>query len=181
MTIHETGIEGLLLIEPKVFGDHRGYFLESFHQERFNDLVGQQVSFVQDNESCSGKNVLRGLHFQNPPFAQGKLVRVVKGAVLDVALDVRPNSPTYGKHYSVELNADNKWQLWIPPGFAHGFASLLDETIFQYKCTTYYSPENEGCIRWNDADLCIDWKIEAPLISEKDKNGVPFSEFISPF
>lgn len=181
MIFRDTGIEGLVLIEPKVFGDHRGYFFESFHQNRFATYIGGNVSFVQDNESCSGKNVLRGLHFQTPPFDQGKLVRVVQGSVLDVALDIRRNSSTYGKQFSVELNAENKLQLWIPPGFAHGFVSLSDNTIFQYKCTAYYSSENEGCILWNDPDLAIDWLTKEPIISEKDKNGVPFAEFITPF
>ena len=181
MTTHETGITGLILLEPKVFGDNRGYFLESFNHRRFEDAVGDQVNFVQDNESCSEKNVLRGLHFQHPPFAQGKLVRVVQGAVLDVAVDVRVNSATYGKHFAVELNAENKLQLWIPPGFAHGFVSLFDNTIFQYKCTDYYSPENEGCILWSDQSLNIDWRIKDPKISEKDKNGLNFADFRSPF
>lgn len=181
MIIHDTGIDGLILIEPKVYGDHRGYFFESFHQDRFSELIGEQVSFVQDNESLSGKNVLRGLHFQKPPFAQGKLVRVIQGSVLDVALDIRKDSPSYGKQFSVELNAQNKLQLWIPAGFAHGFVSLTDHTIFQYKCTNYYSPENEGCILWNDPELAIEWKTDEHLISEKDKNGVSFRDFISPF
>lgn len=181
MISHDTGINGLKLIEPKVFGDHRGYFFESFHQERFDNLIGETVHFMQDNESCSGVNVLRGLHFQKPPYAQGKLVRVVQGSVLDVALDIRTNSPTYGKHFSVVLSAENKLQLWIPPGFAHGFVSLAENTIFQYKCTQYYSPEYEGCIMWNDPILMIDWKTNSPMISEKDKNGLPFADFISPF
>ena len=181
MTFHETGIEGLVLIEPKVFGDHRGYFFESFHQEKFEEYVGKKISFIQDNESFSGQNVLRGLHFQKPPFAQAKLVRVVKGAVLDVALDIRASSPTYGKYYAVELSEQNKLQLYIPEGFAHGFVSLLENTIFQYKCSNYYSPENEGCILWNDPILNIDWKTIDPMISEKDKNGVTFSRFITSF
>lgn len=181
MTIHDTGIQGLLLIEPKVFGDHRGYFLESFRQDKFNELVGEEILFVQDNESKSGKGVLRGLHFQIPPYAQGKLVRVIKGSVLDVAVDIRKGSPTYGKHFTVELTEHNKLQLWIPAGFAHGFASLEDDTIFQYKCTHYYSPENEGAVLWSDPELNIDWKINDPLISEKDRNALPLSALISPF
>ena len=133
MRFIETGIKGLLIIEPKVFGDHRGYFFESFHRQKFSEAVGYEVSFVQDNESMSGKRVLRGLHFQKPPFAQGKLVRVIQGSVLDVAVDIRKDSPTYGQHFTLELSAMNKLQLWIPEGFAHGFASLEDDTIFQYK------------------------------------------------
>ncbi len=181
MIVHDTGIKDLLLLEPKVFGDHRGYFLESFRKEWFDELTGGQFNFVQDNESKSGKGVLRGLHFQQPPFAQGKLVRVVRGRVLDVALDIRKSSPTYGQHYAIELNESNKLQLWIPPGFAHGFASLEDDTIFQYKCTNYYSFENEGSVLWNDSELGIDWKISDPLISEKDQNALPLSLLISPF
>jgi dTDP-4-dehydrorhamnose 3,5-epimerase len=181
MRFIETGIKGLLIIEPKVFGDHRGYFFESFHRQKFSEAVGYEVSFVQDNESMSGKRVLRGLHFQKPPFAQGKLVRVIQGSVLDVAVDIRKDSPTYGQHFTLELSAMNKLQLWIPEGFAHGFASLEDDTIFQYKCTNYYSPENEACIAWNDPDLRIDWKTNDPLISEKDKNGVNFGDFLTSF
>jgi dTDP-4-dehydrorhamnose 3,5-epimerase len=181
MTVIETGIEGLLLLEPKVFGDHRGYFFESFRQDTFNEVVGQEIRFVQDNESMSGTDVLRGLHFQKPPFAQGKLVRVVSGKVLDVALDIRRSSKTYGKYFAIELNPQNKLQLWIPPGFAHGFVSLEEGTIFQYKCTEYYSPDNEGCILWNDPFLSIDWRIDNPKISEKDKNGVIFQNFSTPF
>jgi dTDP-4-dehydrorhamnose 3,5-epimerase len=181
MIAHDTGIKDLLLLEPKVFGDHRGYFLESFRQELFDELTGGHFAFVQDNESRSGKGVLRGLHFQRPPFTQGKLVRVVRGSVLDVALDIRRSSPTYGQHFAVELNEFNKLQLWIPPGFAHGFASLEDDTIFQYKCTNYYSPENEGAVLWNDAELDIDWKINDPIISDKDRNALPLAQLVSPF
>lgn len=181
MIIHKTFIEGLLIIEPKVFGDERGYFFESFNKEKFKILTGVDVDFVQDNQSKSQKNVLRGLHYQAPPFAQGKLVRVIQGAVLDIAVDIRKNSPTYGKHFSIELSADNKTIFWIPKGFAHGFASLEDDTIFTYKCTDYYNPSSEGCIAWNDQDLNIDWKIESPIISEKDKKGVSFESFESIF
>jgi dTDP-4-dehydrorhamnose 3,5-epimerase len=181
MEFTTTDIEGLVVIEPKVFGDHRGYFFESFRQDRFTDAVGYPVNFVQDNESRSLKGVLRGLHFQLPPVAQGKLVRVTKGAVLDVALDIRKDSLTFGKHFSIELNEDNKRQLWIPPGFAHGFVALMDDTVFQYKCTSYYSPENERAILWNDSDLNIDWKLNDFAVSEKDKNAVTLANTQSPF
>jgi dTDP-4-dehydrorhamnose 3,5-epimerase len=181
MEFTTTDIEGLVVIEPKVFGDNRGYFFESFRQDRFADAVGYLVNFVQDNESRSVKGVLRGLHFQLPPVAQGKLVRVTKGAVLDVALDIRKDSPTFGKHFSIELNEDNKRQLWIPPGFAHGFVSLIDDTVFQYKCTNYYSPENECAILWSDSDLNIDWKLNDVTVSEKDKNALTLANTQSPF
>ncbi|TNF47209.1 MAG: dTDP-4-dehydrorhamnose 3,5-epimerase [Bacteroidetes bacterium] len=181
MIFTETFIKGLFVIEPKVFGDSRGYFMETFKLDLFQKETGFSGEFVQENESMSSKNVLRGLHFQKPPFAQGKLVRVVQGSVLDVAVDIRKGSPTYGQYYSILLSAENKKQFWIPEGFAHGFASLEDQTIFQYKCTNFYSPENEGCISWNDHDLGISWEIDDPNISEKDKNGVPFRDFISPF
>jgi dTDP-4-dehydrorhamnose 3,5-epimerase len=167
MDIKKFDIEGPLLIAPKVFEDERGYFFESFHIEKYAS-AGIPLNFVQDNESKSSKGVLRGLHFQNPPFDQGKLVRVVKGKVLDVAVDIRKNSPTYGKHISVELSDENKLQLWIPPGFAHGFLSLCDETIFIYKCTNVYNKESEDGILWNDEDLKINWGIENPIVSDKD-------------
>ncbi len=180
MEIIETGIKNLLLLKPKVFKDDRGYFLESYNIEKFSTL-GIDVAFTQDNQSLSNKGILRGLHFQSPPHAQGKLVRVIKGAVIDVAVDIRKNSTTYGKHYTVELNEDNFYMLWIPVGFAHGFATLADQTIFSYKCTDTYHPETEGGIMWNDSDLNINWGIENPILSEKDKNNTPFSLFISPF
>jgi len=181
MIIHKTFIEDLLIIEPNVFGDERGYFFESFNKEKFNSLTGVTLDFVQDNQSKSQKNVLRGLHFQNPPFAQGKLVRVLNGSVLDVAVDIRKQSPTYGQHLSIELTAEDKKMLWIPPGFAHGFASLENDTIFTYKCTSYYNHPSEGCILWNDPTLKIDWKIENPIVSAKDKLGVSFDDFKSNF
>jgi dTDP-4-dehydrorhamnose 3,5-epimerase len=181
MEFTTTDIEGLVVIEPKVFGDHRGYFFESFRQDRFANAVGYPVTFVQDNESRSMKGVLRGLHFQLPPVAQGKLVRVTKGAVLDVALDIRKDSSTFGKHFSIELNEDNKRQLWIPPGFAHGFVALMDDTVFQYKCTNCYSPENECAILWSDTDLNIDWKLNDVAVSEKDKNALTLFQTLSPF
>lgn len=181
MEVLKTSVEGLLILEPKIFGDDRGYFLESFNDKVFSALVGTKVCFVQDNESLSNKNVVRGLHFQYPPHAQGKLVRVVKGSVLDVVVDLRKSSKTYGKVFTIELSELNKRQFWIPPGFAHGFGTLEDNTIFQYKCTDYYSPQNEATICWNDKSLDIDWIINEPIISEKDKNGLSFGAFKSPF
>ena len=170
MNIITTEIEGLLILEPKVFGDERGYFFESFSQREFEEKVCKTV-FVQDNESKSGYGVLRGLHFQKPPFEQAKLVRVVKGKVLDVAVDIREDSPTFGKHVSVELSEENKRQMFVPRGFAHGFVVLSEEAIFQYKCDNYYMPQAEGGILWNDPALKIDWKIpmEDVILSEKDK------------
>ena len=169
MNIIKTDIEDILIIEPKVFGDERGYFFESFSEREFCQKV-RQVKFVQDNESKSRYGVLRGLHFQKPPYAQSKLVRVVKGAVLDVAVDIRKGSPTFGKHVAVELTEENHRQLFIPRGFAHGFAVLTDEVIFQYKCDNFYAPQSEGAIAWDDPDLAIDWKIPADkvILSAKD-------------
>ncbi len=180
MTILSEDIPGLKLIQPKVFEDDRGYFYESFNELQLKE-IGIENHFVQDNQSLSNKGVLRGLHFQNPPMAQGKLVRVVKGAVYDVAVDIRKNSPTYGQHFGIELNETNKLMLWIPPGFAHGFATLQDETIFSYKCTEYYDPKSESGIMWNDEDLAINWNIENPILSGKDQNNLAFSAFKSPF
>lgn len=171
MNIIKTSIDGVVIIEPKVFGDHRGYFFESFSERDFSNQV-REVKFVQDNESKSCFGVLRGLHFQKPPYAQSKLVRVVKGAVLDVAVDIRKGSPTFGQHVAVELTEDNHRQLFIPRGFAHGFVVLTDEVIFQYKCDNFYSPESEGAIAWDDLNLGIDWKVpkERIILSEKDAN-----------
>jgi dTDP-4-dehydrorhamnose 3,5-epimerase len=180
MEIKEEKIKGLFSIQPKVFGDERGYFLETFNQNKYNKFI-KAFEFVQDNLSLSTKGVLRGLHFQNPPFDQGKLVQVIKGAALDVAVDIRKDSPTYGEYVSVILSEKEKNQFWIPPGFAHGFCALEDNTIFSYKCTNYYSPENESSILWNDKTLNIDWKVENPIISDKDKKGVEFLNFESPF
>jgi dTDP-4-dehydrorhamnose 3,5-epimerase len=161
-------IEGLILIEPDVFVDDRGYFFESFSEKKFKD-IGIDCKFVQDNESRSKKGVLRGLHFQNPPFAQAKLVRVVKGKVLDVAVDLRTNSPTYGKYVLVELSESNKKMFFIPENFAHGFVCLEDDSVFQYKCSDFYNKESEGGIIWNDRTLNIDWQIDfQPIVSEKD-------------
>lgn len=171
MKIKETGIKGLLVIEPDVFGDSRGYFMESFSEKKFRKETGMDVTFVQDNESKSSYGVVRGLHFQRPPYSQAKLVRVVSGRALDVAVDLREGSETYGKHFSIELSGENHLQVFIPKGFAHGFAVLSEEVLFQYKCDEYYAPESEGAVIWNDPDLNIDWKIphEDVRLSEKDK------------
>lgn len=183
MNIIKTDIEGVLIIEPKVFGDARGYFFESFNQKGFKEQTGIDVLFVQDNESCSSKGVVRGLHFQLPPYAQSKLVRVVEGTVLDVAVDIRKWSPTYGKHVSVELSAENKRQFFLPKGFAHGFAVLSERAVFQYKCDEYYHPEAEGAIAWDDPTLAIDWKIDKSqvLLSDKDRRHPLFKDFTTPF
>ncbi len=181
MKIEKLGIEGLVLIEPRIFTDDRGYFCETFQDEKYKEILGQDVTFVQDNMSFSRKNVVRGLHFQSPPFAQGKLVSVPKGKVLDVAVDLRKHSSTYGEHVSVVLSGDNARQFWIPAGFAHGFSVLEDETIFTYKCSNYYSPEHENCILWDDDTLCIDWVVEQAIVSEKDQMGKLFSKFDTPF
>ena len=155
MEVIKTAIEGVFIIEPRLFKDDRGYFFESFSQREFNEKI-RKVNFVQDNESKSGYGVLRGLHFQKPPYAQSKLVRVIKGAVLDVAVDIRKGSPTFGKYVSVELTEDNHRQFFIPRGFAHGFSVLTDEVIFQYKCDNFYAPQSEGALAWDDPDLGID-------------------------
>ena len=181
MKLIPTKIADLFIIEPNVFGDERGYFFESFNEETFNKLIGKEVKFVQDNQSLSAANIVRGLHFQNPPFAQGKLVRVIKGAVIDVAVDIRKNSPTYGEHVTVKLTEDNKRMFWVPASFAHGFSSLQDDTIFSYKCTNYYNKAAEGCIKWNDKDLNINWEVETPLVSEKDNEGDRFTDFNTQF
>ena len=181
MEIIPTPIEGLLVIQPKVFEDSRGYFYESFNTENFKK-AGIDLNFVQDNQSLSQKGVLRGLHFQNPPFAQGRLVRVIKGSVLDIAVDIRKLSPTYGQHFALELNEKNKTMLWIPSGFAHGFLTLENETIFFYKCTNFYNKASEDCILWNDPDLGINWGgVKEPSLSEKDLAGKSFKEFLSHF
>ena len=171
MKVIQTNIIGVYIIEPSVFGDERGYFFESFSQREFEQLVCP-TTFVQDNESKSCYGVVRGLHFQKPPYAQSKLVRVVLGKVLDVAVDIRKGSPTFGKHVAVELSAENKRQLFIPRGFAHGFSVLSEEAIFQYKCDQFYAPASEGALAWNDPDINIDWKIptDKVILSEKDKH-----------
>jgi dTDP-4-dehydrorhamnose 3,5-epimerase len=178
MNIIQTGIEGLLIIEPKVFGDERGYFFESYSERDFTEAVGP-VKFVQDNESKSRYGVLRGLHFQKEPYAQAKLVRVVSGAVLDVAVDLRKGSPTFGQHFSVELTGENHRQFFIPKGFAHGFCVLSEEVVFQYKCDEFYHPEAEGGIAWNDPDLAIDWRIPASdlILSPKDQRHPSFKTY----
>ena len=170
MKVIDTEIEGLVILEPQVFGDDRGYFFESFSLKRFEEKVSKTV-FVQDNESKSKYGVLRGLHYQLPPYTQAKLVRVVKGRVLDVAVDIRKGSPTFGKHVAVELSEENKLQFFLPKGFAHGFAVLSEEAVFQYKCDEYYAPDHEGAIRYDDPELGIDWKlpVEDIILSEKDK------------
>lgn len=170
MNIIKTSIEGVVILEPRIFADDRGYFFESFSQKVFDELV-RPIRFVQDNESKSKYGVLRGLHFQKGEHAQSKLVRVVKGKVWDVAVDIRRGSPTFGKYVSVELSQENKRQFFIPRGFAHGFAVLSQEAVFQYKCDHYYAPESEGAIAWNDPDIGIDWPVAASdiLLSEKDK------------
>lgn len=182
MKLITTPIEDLVVLEPRIFGDDRGYFFEPYNQKWFDENVGETV-FVQDNESKSSRGVLRGLHFQKPPMAQAKLVRVIEGEVLDVAVDLRKDSATYGQSFSVLLNDTNKKQLFVPRGFAHGFAVLSESAIFAYKVDNDYSPENEGGIMWNDADLNIDWKLELSevLLSGKDKVLDLFKEFESPF
>lgn len=169
MEVIKTNIEGVVIIEPRIFRDDRGYFFESFSQRDFQEKVCNTV-FVQDNESKSSYGVLRGLHFQKTPYAQSKLVRVIKGAVLDVAVDIRKGSPTFGQHVAVELTEDNHRQFFIPRGFAHGFSVLTDEVIFQYKCDNFYAPQSEGALAWDDPDLGIDWRIptDKVLLSEKD-------------
>ena len=175
-----TDIAGLLIIKPDIFRDDRGYFFESYNQDKF-DESGLDVTFVQDNESKSAKGIIRGLHFQSPPFEQGKLVRVVKGSILDVAVDIRRKSPTYGKWSSVKLSGENKWMYWIPPGFAHGFVSLEDDTVVFYKCTNVYNKDAERSIIWNDPVLHIDWGVKEPMVSEKDNKAPGFKELNTPF
>lgn len=170
MEVIKTDIEGVVIIEPRIFKDDRGYFYESFSQREFEEKVCR-TTFVQDNQSKSSYGVLRGLHFQKPPYCQSKLVRCIKGAVLDVAVDIRKGSPTFGKHVAVELTEENHRQFFVPRGFAHGFAVLSEEAVFQYKCDNFYCKESEGAVAWNDPELAIDWRIPAEkvLLSEKDK------------
>ena len=182
MKIEECKISGLLIIEPKIFEDERGQFYETFNLKKFEQITGlNDIVFYQDNESISKKNVLRGLHFQNPPFAQGKLVRVTSGRALDIALDIRTGSPTYGQYQSILLSSENKKMFWIQPGFAHGFVALEENTKFYYKCTNYYSPESERTIQWDDSVLNINWDVSDPIISEKDQKGLDFTTFVSDF
>ena len=171
-----TDIPDVFIVKPNVYEDSRGYFYESFNKSKFSDL-GIDLEFVQDNQSLSGKNVLRGLHFQNSPYQQGKLVRVIKGSVLDVALDIRKNSPYFGKHISCVLSEQNKLMLWVPPGFAHGFLTLEDNTIFFYKCTQLYNKESEGVIFFNDPDLNINWNVENPILADRDRNAPLFKNY----
>lgn len=180
MNTQQASIDDLIVITPSIFGDERGAFFESWNRKSYTEK-GIDADFVQDNQSISKKGVLRGLHFQKPPYAQGKLVRVIKGSVLDVAVDIRKGSPTYGKYQSIVLSESNQKQFWIPAGFAHGFISLEDDTIFCYKCTNYYHKDAEASLMWNDPDLNIDWgKIEV-LLSEKDALAEAFTTFDSPF
>ena len=178
MNVIRTEIEGVLVIEPQVFGDERGYFFESFNAEQFLAQTGVEVTFVQDNESRSKRGVLRGLHFQREPYAQAKLVRVVQGRVLDVAVDIRPESPTFGRYVAVELSGENKRQLFIPKGFAHGYVVLEDDTVFQYKCDEFYHPESEDGISWNDPQIAVEWGFpeNEVILSEKDRNRPNLSE-----
>lgn len=180
MEVIETKLKGVLVLKPKIFEDERGYFFESYNQNLFSK-AGLDLNFVQDNQSLSQKGVLRGLHFQNQPFAQGKLVRVITGSVFDVAVDIRKNSDTYGQWFGLELTEKNKWMMYIPEGFAHGFATLEDNTIFSYKCTNFYNKASEDCILWNDQDLAINWNIENPLLSDKDLQGKKMKDFVSLF
>lgn len=178
MEITKTKIDGLVVIQPRVFYDDRGYFFESYQQERYKEL-GIQLPLVQDNVSKSAKGVIRGLHIQREPMTQGKLVGVIKGRILDVAVDCRKGSPTYGQYESVEITGENKKQFWIPRGFAHGFAVLEEESIFCYKCDNYYSKEHEVSIRYNDSDLGIPWPIVQPIVSEKDAQAILFKDLIN--
>jgi dTDP-4-dehydrorhamnose 3,5-epimerase len=180
MIIKETPIKGLLVIEPNVFEDERGYFMETYNKEVFNK-AGITNQFVQDNQSLSQKNVLRGLHFQKPPFSQAKLISVIKGSVLDVAVDLRKKSKTFGQHYLLELSETNKRLFYIPEGFAHGFLTLKDNTIFSYKCSNNYNKDSEDAIFWNDELLDINWEVENPILSEKDKKAQSFNNYNSPF
>jgi dTDP-4-dehydrorhamnose 3,5-epimerase len=182
MKLIETAIKGLLIIEPRIFNDGRGYFYESYNKSKFAE-AGIAIEFVQDNQSFSHKGAVRGLHAQADPFAQSKLVRVIRGKVLDIAVDIRKNSPTYGKHVAVELNEENKLQLWIPAGFLHGFATLENNTIFTYKVNNYYDKASEIGVLWNDKDLNIDWGVAKNdvLLSPKDEILPAFKSFVSPF
>jgi dTDP-4-dehydrorhamnose 3,5-epimerase len=180
LKITTTPIEGILIIEPQIFKDSRGYFFESYNQDKM-EAAGIALSFVQDNQSLSQKGAVRGLHFQAPPFEQGKLVRVVAGAVRDVVVDIRKNSPTYGQHFSIDLSAENQLMFWIPPGFAHGFETLTDNTIFLYKCTNMYHKNSEGGLFWNDPAIGIKWQTQDAIVSEKDMILPTLKDFVSPF
>ncbi|HGE6932940.1 TPA: dTDP-4-dehydrorhamnose 3,5-epimerase [Enterobacter cloacae] len=182
MKVISTPIKDLLILEPKVYKDERGFFMESFNHKEFESLINKQVNFVQDNHSKSVHGVLRGMHFQTAPYAQGKLVRCVLGEIYDVAIDLRRNSPTYKEYYGVILSSENHRQMWIPEGFAHGFIVLSDNAEFLYKTTNYYNPASERCLRWDDAEINIQWPLqEGIVISEKDKNGSAFSSLENDF
>jgi dTDP-4-dehydrorhamnose 3,5-epimerase len=180
MQILTTPFHGLWVIKPRVFEDERGFFLESWNQKTFQE-AGINDAFVQDNQSGSVRNVIRGLHFQVPPYEQGKLVRVIRGAVLDVVVDLRKTQPTFGKHFKITLTAAENNMLFIPPGFAHGFRTLEDDTVFFYKCTQFYHQPSERALRWNDPDLDIDWETTSPILSGKDQKAPFFKDFTSPF
>lgn len=180
MKIINTPLDGLLVFAPEIYEDDRGYFFESWNKKIFKEF-GLDYEFNQDNQSLSKYGVLRGLHFQNPPYAQGKLVRVVKGKVLDVVVDIRSDSSTYGSHYKIELSETNKLIFWIPPGFAHGFITLENDTIFSYKCTSVYNKKSEQALLWSDETLNIDWQIKKPIVSQKDQNAIKFLSFKSKF
>ena len=178
MEIKPTFIDGLLLIRPAVFNDNRGCFFESWNAPKFNEAVGMEINFVQDNVSISKANVIRGLHYQIPPSAQSKLVRVVSGSILDIAVDIRPGSKTYGQHFSVKLDAESRLQLWIPDGFAHGFRAIEVDTVVMYKCTNFYDPACERSLKWNDTDLSIDWGAspQDTILSDKDSEAISFKD-----
>lgn len=180
MKITTTPIDGLLVIEPQIFKDSRGYFFESYNQDKMKE-AGIVLSFVQDNQSLSQMGAVRGLHFQAAPFEQGKLVRVVAGAVRDVVVDIRKNSPTYGQHFSIDLSAENQLMFWIPPGFAHGFETLENNTVFLYKCTNMYDKNSEGGLLWNDPAIGIKWQTSDAIVSEKDQILPLLKDFVSPF
>ncbi|WP_428943475.1 dTDP-4-dehydrorhamnose 3,5-epimerase [Pantoea sp. FN060301] len=177
MKVIENEIPGLKIIQPKIFGDDRGFFLETYHRNRYKDILETDLEFVQDNYSRSQKNVLRGMHFQLK-HPQGKLVRVVRGSVFDVAVDLRKDSATFGKWEGVTLTEENKMQFWVPPGFAHGFIVLSDTADFEYKCTDFYHPEDEGCLIWNDSEIGIRWPNNSPILSEKDAKGLPLKDLL---
>jgi dTDP-4-dehydrorhamnose 3,5-epimerase len=181
MEVQKTNIDGVILIRPTIFKDKRGYFFESFNQKLFTELTNVKISFVQDNQSLSSKGVLRGLHFQNPPFAQSKLVRVLKGSVMDVAVDIRKESSTYGEFFMQELNDVNHTMMYLPEGVAHGFLTLENNTIFSYKCSNYYNQKSEDSLIWNDPDIGIKWPKRKLILSEKDQNAKKFSSFVSQF
>jgi len=178
MEIKTTFIDGLLLIRPAVFKDNRGCFFESWNAHKFNASIGQEITFVQDNVSISKADVIRGLHYQIPPSAQSKLIRVVSGSILDIAVDIRPDSKTYGQHFSVKLDTESRWQLWIPEGFAHGFRAIEVDTVVMYKCTDFYDPACERSLKWDDTDLGIDWGLspQGAIMSDKDSAAVSFKD-----